>query len=190
MGVELRDDDVLTTTRRERREALDQLVAGVYQELRAVAHRQLRARHRVAAGTPTLCTTALVNEAYLKLVDQSRATWRDRAHFLALAAVAMRHILVDRARARSSGKRGGARQRITWDDDAIALDDQSDVMLEIDEALAILETLNPRLSQVVTLRFFGGIAEEEIAGILDLTVRTVQRDWAKARMLLRRILES
>jgi RNA polymerase sigma factor (TIGR02999 family) len=190
MGVELRDDGVLTTMRRERREALDLLVAGVYRELRAVAHRQLRARHRGAGGTPTLGTTALVNEAYLKLVDQSRATWRDRAHFLSLAAVAMRHILVDRARARSSGKRGGTRLRITWDEDAIALDDQSDVMLEIDEALTVLETLNPRLCQVVTLRFFGGISEEEVAKMLELTVRTVQRDWAKARMLLLRILES
>jgi len=189
MGVELRDDDVLTTMRRERREALDQLVAEIYQELRAVARRQLRARHR-GGGTPTLSTTALVNEAYLKLVDQSRATWRDRGHFLALAAVAMRHILVDRARGRSSEKRGGARQRITFDEEVIALDDQSDVVLALDEALDVLETLNPRLSQVVTLRFFGGISEEEIATMLDLTVRTVQRDWKKARMLLRRLLES
>src|SRR5215218_7767620 len=102
--------DVLTELRSERRESLDRLLPLVYQELRAMAHRQLGARGRGA----TLQTTALVHEAYLKLVDQGRADWRDRAHFLAVASIAMRHILVDRAKARVALKRGGALRRITF----------------------------------------------------------------------------
>jgi RNA polymerase sigma factor (TIGR02999 family) len=160
----------------------------VYDELRAIAHRQLMGR----AGhvEQTLSTTALVHEAYLKLVDQSRAKWNDRAHFLALAALAMRHVLVDRAKARFTEKRGGVRRRITLDDDAIAADDQPDAMLQINDALDRLAQIDPRLARVVECRFFGGLSEEEIAAALAVTVRTVQRDWAKARMLLRHALEA
>jgi RNA polymerase sigma factor (TIGR02999 family) len=158
----------------------------VYQELRVMAHRQIASRGRGG----TLQTTALVHEAYLKLVDQSRADWRDRAHFLAVASIAMRHVLVDRAKARLALKRGGALRRITFDEQEIGRDDQPDALVQLDEALHRLGEVEPRLVRVVECRFFGGLTEEEIAEALDLTVRTVQRDWAKARMLLRRALES
>ncbi len=178
--------DVLTELRSGKRESLDRLVPLVYEELRLIAHRQLAARGRDA----TLQTTGLVHEAYLKLVDQSRAQWHDRAHFLAVASLAMRHVLVDRAKARMALKRGGERRRITLDEDQIAVDDQPEALLQLDEAMNRLAEAQPRLAQVVECRFFGGLTEEEIAEALDVTVRTVQRDWAKARMLLRRALES
>jgi len=176
--------DLLADLRSGRQESLDALIPVVYDELRVIAHRQLRRR----APGATLATTALVNEAYLKLVDQSRAGWRDRAHFLALAAVAMRHVLTDRARASVALKRGGVRQRVTLEEDAALADDDPASLLEIDDALRTLESVDPRLARVVECRFFGGLSEEEIAEALDVTVRTVQRDWKKARMLLRRAL--
>jgi RNA polymerase sigma factor (TIGR02999 family) len=171
------------------REPLDELVPLLYEELRAAARRQLRSRHR-DDGTPTLATTALVNEAYLKLAEQTRATWRDRAHFLNVAAVAMRHILVDRARAHTTLKRGAGARPLTLDDEALSVDDQADLVLAIDSALHGLELFNARLTRVVELRFFAGLSEEETAVALKLNVRTVQRDWAKARALLRQTLET
>jgi RNA polymerase sigma factor (TIGR02999 family) len=177
--------DILTPLPDTPPESLDRLVPLMYQELRAIAHR------RLAAGAPggTLSTTALVHEAYLKLVDQSRTSWSDRAHFLALAATAMRHILVDRAKARGALKRGGdERRRISLDDEEIGVDDQPEAILELDEAMHRLAELEPRLARVVECRFFGGLTEEEIATALGITVRTVQRDWSKARMLLHRAL--
>lgn len=182
--------DALTAVRHGGRAELDLLVPAIYQELRAAAHRALRVQLDAQAGTPTFNTTALVNEAYLKLVDQSRATWRDRSHFVSLAAVAMRHILVDRARARVAGKRGGGTTRVTLDEEILAPQAQAEILLELDEALHALETLSPRLSRVVEARFFGGLSEEETATALGVTVRTVQRDWSKARMLLRRALQA
>ena len=178
--------DVLTELRRDTRKALDQVVALTYQELRVIAHRRLAARGRGG----TLSTTGLVHEAYLKLVDQSRAGWQDRAHFLALASLTMRHVLVDRARERSTLKRGEARRQITLDDEALAVEDQPEVLLQLNEALDRLATLEPRLARVVECRFFGGLTEQETADALGLTTRTVQRDWVKARVLLRRVLES
>ena len=178
--------DVLTELRSGRHGALDQLIPLVYNELRAIAHRQLAIRARGS----TLSTTALVHETYLKLVDQSRADWRDRAHFLAVASIAMRHVLVDRAKARATLKRGGDRRRITLDDSHIAVDDQPDALLQLDGAMTRLAELQPRLARVVECRFFGGLTEDEIAEALGVTVRTVQRDWAKARMLLQRELEA
>jgi RNA polymerase sigma factor (TIGR02999 family) len=168
------------------RESLDALVPLLYQELRGIAHRQIA--RRLPGGT--LDTTALVHEAYLRVVDHSRASVHDRAHFLALAALAMRHVLVDHARARASLKRGGAAGRVTFEEDRIAVDDQPEALLQLDEALVWLSGLEPRLARVVECRFFGGLTEEEIAEAFGVTVRTVQRDWAKARMLLRRALES
>jgi RNA polymerase sigma factor (TIGR02999 family) len=163
------------------RESLDQLMVVLYDELRDIAH-----RHRAARGdVETLGTTALVHEAYLKLVDQSNAQWNDRAHFLALAAVAMRHILVDRARARMSLKRGNGHGPITMDEAMIASDDVPEAMLQIDEALTHLARVDARLARVVECRFFGGMTNDEIAEALGVTSRTVERDWIKARMLLR-----
>ena len=190
IGTGAGDSDILSIIRSDRRDALDRLFPLLYEELRGIAHHHLHARRNPGDATPTLVTTALVNEAYLKLVDQSRADWRDRAHFLALAAVAMRHILVDRARARTSAKRGGERRRVTLEDDAIGLDDQAELILEIEEGMRQLESLNPRLAQVVEARFFAGLSEEETAEALGVTTRTVQRDWVKARMLLRQALSS
>lgn len=179
--------DVLTELRSGRRESIDQLVPLVYAELHAIAHRHLSHR-RDAAGQGTLVTAALVNEVYLKLVDQTHANWTDRAHFLALASVAMRHILIDRAKARRARKRGGSKAAVTFEDDAIAAESSPDALLEINDALDRLTVIDPRLARVVEYRFFGGLSEDEIAAVLDVTVRTVQRDWAKARVLLRRML--
>ena len=128
------------------------------------------------------------SEAYLKLVDHSRVAFRDRAHFLALASVAMRHVLVDQARARLTKKRDGGRRAVTLEQDQIASDAQPEAMLEINDAVERLSKVEPRLAQVVECRFFGGLTEEETAEALGVTARTVQRDWAKARMLLRRAL--
>lgn len=188
MELETIGETVASERTEPRGERLDELVPLLYHELRKAAHRQLRARGHMRGDTPTLATTALVGEVYLKLAEQSGARWRDRDHFLAVAAVAMRHILVDRARARTAVKRGGDARPVTLDGDAIGIDEQAELVLEIDDALRSLESLNPRLARLVELRFFGGLSEPEAAGALGVTVRTVQRDWAKARVLLRREL--
>ena len=180
------DTDVLTELRSGVPELLDQVVALAYQQLRAIAHRRLGAHG--PAGT--LSTTALVHEAYLKLVDQSRAGFQDRAHFLALASLAMRHVLVDRARERNTLKRGGERQRVTLDDIALSVDTEADVLLQLNDALDRLAAFEPRLARVVECRFFGGLTDAQTAEALGLTSRTVQRDWVKARVLLRRALEA
>lgn len=178
--------DVLTELRTGRRDTLDRLMPVVYDQLRQIARRQLAVRQ----GGGTLSTTGLVHEAYLKLVDQSRVAWRDRAHFFALASVAMRHVLVDRAKARLAQKRGGERRRITLDDEHVDADDQAELVLELNDALDRLAAVEPRLTRVVECRFFGGLTDEETAEVLEVTRRTVQRDWGKARMLLRRALSS
>jgi len=156
----------------------------VYDQLRLIARRQLSLREHGA----TLSTTGLVHEAYLKLVDQSRIAWRDRAHFFALASVAMRHVLVDRARARLTQKREGHLRRVTLENEQVAHEDQPQALLDLNEAVTRLAAVEPRLARVVECRFFGGLSEEETAEALDVTTRTVQRDWAKAKMLLRRAL--
>jgi RNA polymerase sigma factor (TIGR02999 family) len=170
-------------------EALDQLLPRVYEELRRIAHRRLgheRENH-------TLGTTALVNEAYLKLVDQSRAQWADRAHFFAVAARVMRRILVDYARRHMAQKRGGATAAVSLDDEALAnatlvADQRADGLLALDDALTRLAELDERLSRVVECRFFGGLTEEETAEALSVTARTVRRDWVKAKGWLHQAL--
>ena len=165
---------------------LDGLLPAVYDELREIARRQLSARE---PGN-TLSTTGLVHEAYLKLADQPGATWRDRAHFIALASVVMRHVLVDRARARLAEKREGHRHRVTLDSEIVPAEDQPEAMLQLNDAIERLATAEPRLARVVDCRFFGGMTDDEIADALQVTRRTVQRDWVKARMLLRRALSA
>ena len=167
-----------------RRDSLDRLMPEVYEELRGVARRRLAGRE----GGGTLSTTGLVHETYLKLAGHSRIAWRDRSHFFALASVAMRHVLVDRARARLTQKREGGLHRITLDSELIAAPDQPEAMLELSDAIERLATTEPRLARVVDCRFFGEMNDDEIAEALEVTSRTVQRDWAKARMLLRRAL--
>jgi RNA polymerase sigma factor (TIGR02999 family) len=178
--------DLLDELRAGRQAEMDRLIPLVYQELRTIAHRQLGPSRK----SGSLSTTALVHEAYLKLVDQSRAEWQDQAHFLALASLAMRHVLVDRARALATAKRGGAQQRITLSEADLSTEAGPDELLELDQALEDLARIDSRLAQVVIFRFFGGLTEEQIAGALSVSVRSVQRDWAKARMLLRRALGS
>ena len=167
-------------------ESLDDLVATAYGELRAIAHARLA--WRGAGGT--LATTALVHEAYLKLAGQSPSKWRDRGHFFAVASLAMRHVLVDFAKARETLKRGGTRRRITLDDDAIAVDDQADALLQLDEALARLAASEPRLAKVVELRFFGGLSIEETAESMKISPATVKRHWAAARAWLAKELDA
>jgi len=183
MGAEASRTDLLAELQRGRRNSLDHIIPLLYEELRRIAH-----RHLARKDGGSLSTTALVHEAYLKLIDQSRARWEDQTHFLALAAVAMRHILADRAKARVAVKRGGGRQRITLDEELLGPEDQAEAMLQLDEALQQLASLSPRLAQVVECRFFGGLSNEEIAAALGVTSRTVERDWVKARMLLRQVL--
>ena len=165
--------------------AADRLFPLVYEELRRIAHRQLR-RERTGH---TLGTTALVHEAYLKLVDITRVEWRDRVHFLSMAARAMRRILVDYARRHRAERRGGGVAPLALDDAPDqSVDAQADELIALDEALTRLGELNPRLVQVVEYRFFAGMSEEESAEALAVTDRTVRRDWVKARGWLRQAL--
>ncbi len=182
------EPDVLTDLRTGSQESIDRLVPVLYDELRRIAHRRLQRSRRAGKRDATLATTALVNEAYLKLVDQEQARWKDRAHFLALAAVAMRHILIDRVKASSRRKRGGGELDVTFDDHLLADVRSADRLLEIDDALDHLAQVAPRMARVVECRFYGGLSEEETAEALQVTVRTIQRDWAKARALLQRTL--
>ncbi|MGE0440028.1 MAG: ECF-type sigma factor [Gemmatimonadales bacterium] len=161
--------------------AFDELFARVYDEMRLLAHRQ-RGRH----GEPaTVTTTALVHEAYLKLAQGREVEWNDRGHFFALAARAMRFILVDQARGRLRAKRDG---RAVTLDDAPAAEERPEQLLAVDEALARLETASPRLAQVVYLRFFAGLSYPEIADLLGVSEPTAKRDWARARAWLHRFI--
>lgn len=160
--------------------AFDRLLPLVYEELRAVAARQLR-RER-ASEAPR--TTALVHELYLKLVDQTQVDWRGRAHFFTIAARAMRQILIDHARRRNAKKRGGDRQRVTLAEHVLADDSKREDLLALDDALDRLDAIDERQRTVVECRFFVGMTENEIAEVLDVSARTVQRDWVKARAWL------
>jgi RNA polymerase sigma factor (TIGR02999 family) len=159
------------------RAALDRLFPLIYEELSRIAHRLLEGER----SDHTFGTTALVHEAYLKLVDQTRAQWSDRTHFFAVAARAMRRILVDYARRHRAVKRGGERARVSLEEATILAEERSDTMLALDEALIRLAEIDERLSRVVECRFFGGLTEEETAEALSITARTVRRDWAKAK---------
>jgi RNA polymerase sigma factor (TIGR02999 family) len=152
----------------------------VYDELCRIAHRHLT---RESTGR-TLSTTELVHEAYLKLIDQTRVEWQGRAHFLGVAAIAMRRILVDRARGRRRHKRGGARVAVPLESIDLTADERADLVVALDEALERLRELDERQARVVECRFFGGMTEEETAEALGLGLRTARRDWAKARSWL------
>ena len=149
----------------------------MYDELRRIAHGQLiheRPDH-------TLSTTALVHEAYLRLVDQDKIHVNDRAHFQAVAARAMRQILVDYARRHNAQKRGGGQAEVTFDDALHHAHQRAEALLALDDALRALERLNERLSKVVECRYFGGLTMGETASIIGVSERTVERDWVKAR---------
>jgi RNA polymerase sigma factor (TIGR02999 family) len=138
----------------------------------------------------TLATTDLVHEAYIRLVDRAGVDWQDSSHFFAVAARAMRRILVDHARKRGAAKRGGALHRVPLMDEELTLGERADTLLALDEALTRLQGVDARLAQIVEYRFFAGLTEEQIAKALDVTSRTVRRDWVKARGWLYRELSS
>jgi RNA polymerase sigma-70 factor, ECF subfamily len=162
--------------------ALGEVFPHVYAELRHLAQQQLR---REPDGH-TLTPTALLHEAYLRLVDYQRTQWQGRAHFLAVAATAMRRILVDHARRHRSGKRGGGLHRVSLDSLDLAAAERAELILSLDEALERLRGMDARQASVVEYRFFGGMTEEETAEVLGIGLRTAKRDWAKAKSWLYR----
>ncbi len=163
------------------RDAADQLLPQIYDALRGIARQQLR---RERSGH-TLDTSALVHEAYLKLVQQENS-WQNRAHFYALASVAMRRILINYAHKRNAAKRGGGQHPVTFVDEIHPDETPPEALIALDEALEKLALLNERQSRVVTYHFFGGLTHEEIAGVLGVSVPTVRRDWRLARAWLAR----
>jgi len=154
----------------------------IYDELRRLAQQQLQ---REPDGH-TLSPTALVHEAYMRLIDYSRMEWQGRAHFMAVASTAMRRILVDHARGHRSAKRGGMLKRISIDDVELGTEDRAELLIAIDDALVRLKEIDARQAQVVECRFFGGMTEEETAEALGIGLRTAKRDWAKAKSWLHR----
>jgi RNA polymerase sigma-70 factor, ECF subfamily len=168
-----------------RQDAFDQLFEAVYEELRKLASGYMR-RERM---DHTLQTTALVNEAYLRLAGGRESTPENRLHFFAVAAKVMRQVLVDHARARASGKRGGGVERIPIDDAVVAADERSGGLVALDEVLRELAEIDPRKSQVIELRFFGGMTIDETAEFLGVSANTVTRDWELARAWLFKRIE-
>ena len=162
--------------------ALEALMPLVHAELRRLARRQMR-RER---DGHTLQTTALVNEAYLRLVDLSRIRWQDRAHFFAMSARLMRRILVDHARSRQYVKRGGGAWRVTFDEALVASAEPAADLVALDEALQVLARVDARKSHVVELRYFGGLSVDETAEALHVSPETVMRDWRLAKAWLLR----
>jgi RNA polymerase sigma factor (TIGR02999 family) len=166
-------------------DALERLLPLVYAELRAIAHARMRAE---AAGDQTLQTTALVNEAFVRLVDGNRVAWNDRVHFYAVCARVMRRVLIDRARAQRSRKRGGRGGALAIEEWDGAVPARFDELLALDEALERLSKADPRKGQVVEMRYFAGLSVEETAEALGVSVETVTRDWKVAKTWLHRDL--
>ena len=161
-------------------EALEKLVPLVYDELRRIARRYMK---REPAGH-TLQTTALVNEAYLRLIEQKGMKWQNRAHFFAISAQLMRRILVSMARARHADKRGGEARQVSLDEALMISEDRAAELVALDEAMNELAALDPRRSRVVELRYFGGLSVEETAEVLKISPETVMRDWKRAKAWL------
>lgn len=184
--------NLLQEAARGRREAFDRLLPLVYEELEKIA----RAKLRFEAVGHTLNTNALVHEAYLKLVDQTRAEWRSRQQFFAIASEAMRRILIDYAKWRRAGKRGGGTLHVALDQagdlpsGSLFSDDQAAELLALDDALGRLAAFNPQGARVVQYRFFGGLSTPEVADVLGLSERTVRRAWTVAKAWLRRELDA
>jgi RNA polymerase sigma factor (TIGR02999 family) len=166
------------------RAALDELVPAVYCELRRLAQRYLRQER----PGHTLQPTALVNEVYLKLVDQDQVSWQNRAHFFGVAAQMMRHLLIDHAKAKATVKRGGGAAKTLLDENIAAVNAPAGDLLAIDQALTQLATLDPQQAKVVELRVFGGLTVEETAEVLGISAPTVKRDWRTAKTWLYREL--
>lgn len=166
--------------------ALNELIPLVEQELHRIAHQYM---NRESPGH-TLQTTALVNEAYLRLIDQKKVRWQNRAHFFAIAAQTMRRILIDHARKSTRAKRGGKARKISLDEVAMVSNERASELVALDEALERLSMIDPRRGRVVELRFYGGLSNEEVAEVLGISANTVMRDWNMARAWLARALGS
>lgn len=177
--------DLLINLQEGREGALDALMPLVYEELRRIANHYIRAER----PDHTLQPTALVHEAYLRLIDQRTANYAGRIHFYSVAATLMRRIVVDHARRRNADKRGGGRV-VSLDSGIDAALKESEDVVGVDEALQRLAAIDPRQARVVELRFFGGLSNEETAQVLGISERTVKRDWTMARAWLHRELEA
>jgi RNA polymerase sigma factor (TIGR02999 family) len=178
--------DFLLQARSGDREAIDRLFGVVYEELRRTAHHVLRHER----PDHTLGTTGLVHEAYFKLVDQNRVEWLDRGHFFGIAARAMRQILVDHARRRGAAKRGGRVRLVALEEGEVPAEERAGALLAVDEALTRLAAHDSGLAQVVECRFFAGLTEEETAEATGASLRTVQRQWRRAKAWLYQELAS
>ena len=164
--------------------ALEKLFPLVYDELRRIARRQMsqeRAGH-------TLEATALVNEAYLKLAGQQGFEWHNRAHFFAVCAQVMRHVLIDHARAHARDKRGGGAIQVSLSEAAVMAEEQAEHFIALDAALSALEQVDPQKEKIVELRYFGGLTIDETAEVLDISPRTVRREWQRAKAWLYRMI--
>jgi RNA polymerase sigma-70 factor (ECF subfamily) len=177
---------LLADVQNGRPDAASQLIPLVYDELRGLARRQMR-RER---SDHTLQSTALVHEAYFRLVNQPERTWQNRTHFIRIAAQVMRRMLIDHARARRAAKREGKLRRVPLEDPLLMTEEQSDELLALNEALERLAEFDPRQSRVVELRFFGGLTVEETAEALGIAPKTVKRDWSVARAWLYRAVKN
>lgn len=176
--------DLLATSGYWRSAQLDKLVPLVYEELRQLAHRYMRSER----PDHTLQTTALINEAYLRLADQMNPQWQDRTHFFAVAARMMRHILVDYARGRQRVKRGAGGLKVELSEEAVVTETQAGQVVDLNDALERLAELDRRASQVVELKYFGGMNYDEIAAVLTVSSITVRRDWEFAKAWLHKDL--
>ena len=166
--------------------ALDKLLPLVHEELCRLAHHYMRGER----PSHTLQTSALVNEAYVRLVDQKGVQWENRAHFFAVAAQVMRHILIDHARTQRRLKRGGDAQQVPLDEAVVMAPERAEELLALDEALTELEKVDPRCSRVVELRYFGGLSIEETAEVLNVNPTTISRDWRWAKAWLYKAVTS
>jgi RNA polymerase sigma factor (TIGR02999 family) len=166
------------------RSALDKLFPLVQSELRRIAQRQMSQEH----PGHTLQATALVNEAYLKLAGQQGFDWHNRAHFFAVCAQVMRHILIDHARAHARDKRGGGAIQVSLNEALVVAEDQAAHFIALDDALRMLESLDPQKGKIIELRYFGGLSIEEAAEVLHISPRTVRREWQRAKAWLYRMM--
>jgi len=172
--------ELLISWRQGKQESLDKLTPIIYEELRRCAHRYMQREQK----GHSLQTTALINETYLRLLDCSKVSWKNRAHFFAVTARMMRNILVDYARSRRREKRGGGRVKVSLDQNRIALMERDPDLIALDEALKSMSAEDDRKSRVVEMRFFGGLSVEETAEVLGVSTQTVMRDWRLAKAWL------
>ena len=163
-------------------EALERLTPLVYGELRRMAHRYMRRE----SPDHTLQTSALVNEAYIRLIDCQQVDWQNRAHFFGIAAQIMRRILIDHARNHARAKRGGGLHQVSFEETAVVSEERAAELIALDDALKALAAFDLSKSRIVELRFFGGLTNEEVGEVMGMSLRTVQREWRKAKAWLRR----